>query len=55
MFNIGLGSGPYYQVRKMQNETDIHRAIGAGERPTAKRLAVVIEVKPVYRVQHFLF
>jgi len=55
MFNIGLARGPHYRIREMQNKTYIHRAIGAGERSIAKRLAVVVEVKPVYRVQHLLF
>ena len=54
MFTIGLENDPQYEIHEIQVE-DIHRTIGAGERSTAKRPTVLVEVKAVYRIQHLLF
>ena len=54
MFTMGLGNDPQYEIHKIQVGKDIHRTIGACERSTAKRPAVVVEVEAVYRVQHLL-
>ena len=51
---MGLGNNPQYEIHEIQVEKDIHRTIGTGERSTAKRPAVVVEVKAVYRIQHLL-
>jgi hypothetical protein len=49
MFSIGLGSDqPRYEIREIQIEMDVHRAVGASECSTAEDLAIVIEVEAVY-------
>lgn len=51
---MGLENDPQYEIREIQVRKDIHRTIGAGECSTAKRPAVVVKVKAVYRIQHLL-
>ena len=53
MLSIGLGKYPHYEIRWTES-IDIHRAIGTGEQPATKHLAIVIDIEALYRRQYHL-